>query len=402
MQDLLIANARIWTLSDRGAFEGYLTAKDGYITDIQGGKPPHDIKAKTRIDAQGLILMPGLVDCHSHLLEYATLEMHNTQGQAQAMAGIANLLEALKSGIVAVGEHHLGHPDLSQTMDVYQSIARQVPMTVALAFGLCWLGFEPPVLTAATHPGQAFSQDILQNHDYETMATASDFAGENLFLNYTCANAPLEAAPHTGHPTTAESKLKQIIDIFHAEGKPIGAHIEGDETAQMFIRAGGDVIHHGHNVSPATGSLIAENNVSLVITPHAGTSKRPTNPEEAYGFFRQGVSLALASDSYIQPHPEANWISLPPDKMAGPREFLTACAPIMQYFANQGVPLAEVLKLITVNGRKIIQPHQPEGILASGRPADLILCTGLPGIEIDAAGVCMVITGGKIQINKMD
>ena len=94
--------------------------------------------------------MPGLVDCHTHLMEYATSEVHKTQGQAQAMAGVANLLLALKSGIVALGEHHLGHPVLAQPLEVYQRIARELPMTVELAFGSCWLGFEPAVLTAAS------------------------------------------------------------------------------------------------------------------------------------------------------------------------------------------------------------------------------------------------------------
>lgn len=403
MQDLLIFNSQIWTLDSSGVLEkGYLTAKDGCITAVSPGSPPSTLEAKTMVDAQGQILMPGLVDCHTHLMEYATSEVHKTQGTAQAMAGIANLLLALKSGIVALGEHHLGHPVLAQPMEVYQMIANKLPLTVALAFGSCWLGFEPKVLTAATRPGQAFTQDILTDEDYEAMADASDFAGENLFLNFTCANAPLEAVPHAGETTITPEKLKQIVDIFHRQGKKIGAHIEGDESARMFIEAGGDVIHHGHILSPQLGNLMVENNVQLVLTPHAGTSKRPTSPQEAYAFYKQGVFLALASDSYIPPHPEASWIDLPQDHLAGPADFLKICQPTLLYFLNQGVAKDEVLKLITVNGRKILRPQEPDAVLAQGCPADMILCEALPGIETTSPeAISLVITQGQIQVNRM-
>lgn len=403
MQDLLIFNARIWTLGPQGVLDkGYLIAHKGIITEVKSGDPPADMEVRTAIDAQGLILMPGLVDCHAHLMEYATTEVHGTQGKAQAMAGIANLLLALKCGVVAVGEHHLGHPVLTQSMEEYLAIARELPMTIALAYGCCWLGFEPAVLTSSTRPGQIFTEDILADADYEKMAALSEFAGENLFLNYTCANAPLEAVPHAGASTVTEEKLKHIVEIFHKAGKSMGAHIEGDETARMFIRAGGEVIHHGHGLSPELGALMAKRQIKLVVTPHAGTSKRPTSPEEAYGFYKQGVFMALASDSYIPPHPEADWIPLPKDKCAGPEEFLTVVKPLMQYFVNQGVPKAEVLKLITVNGRKIVHPNEPDAFLAEGRPADLILCTELPGIETDSVqSIRLVATRGQVQVNRI-
>lgn len=136
------------------------------------------------------------------------------------------------------------------------------------------LGFSPKVLTSSTRPGQAFTEDVLTDDEYRQMAAASEFAGENLFLNYTCANAPLSAAPHAGEITYTKEKLKHIVEIFHAEGKTIGAHIEGDESALLFMECGGDVIHHGHAISPAVGKVMAEKHISLVVTPLAGTSKR--------------------------------------------------------------------------------------------------------------------------------
>ncbi len=402
MSELLVDNVKIWTLGAEGTIEkGWLYAKDGVIAEMGAGKLPERLSGKEikEVDGKGYHLLPGLVDCHTHLMEYATSEIHQTLGAAQRMAAAANLLLALRCGIVATGEHHLGHPFLSMPMETYKEILREVPMASALAYGCCWLGFEPKVLTSCTRPGEAFIQDILTDEEYRTMARMSEFAGENLFMNYTCANAPLEAVPHAGDITYQREKLKQIIAIFHSEGKQVGAHIEGDGSARLFMECGGDVIHHGHNLSLETTALMAEKGVKLVITPSAGTSKRPTSPQETYAYYKQGVFMALASDSYIPPHPEAKWIPLPQGYSAGPREFLSVCGSTIRFFIEQGVSTEEALRLITVNGRKILWPDQPEATLSPGRPADMILCDKLPAVESEDAGcVRLVITRGEIQV----
>ncbi len=402
MEELLIHNVEIWTLDDARVIDrGWLTASGGKITNLGQGLPPPDIKAKTAVDGQGRLLLPGLVDCHTHLMEYATAEINHTQGKAQEMAAAANLLLALQSGIVATGEHHLGHPVLDMPMEKYKEILKAAPLASAIAYGCCWLGFEPKVLTSATRPGAAFTEDVLTDEDYLLMAEASEFPGENLFLNYTCANAPLDAAPHAGGVTYDREKLSHIVDLFHGKGKAVGAHIEGDASARLFIEAGGDVIHHGHDLTPEIGELMAEKGVSLVLTPVAGTSKRPTSPQETLAFYRQGVFLALASDAYIYPHPEAHWISLPQDRLAGPAEYLRIVGSTLRYLVEMGVDSSEALKLITVNPRRLLRPGEEAAVLKPGRPADMILCNKLPAlITEDPADIVLVITQGRIQVDK--
>ncbi len=402
MEDLIIHNAEIWTLTDTEAIPcGWLSVKNGVISSLGSGDPPPSSIARAVVDGQGKILMPGLVDCHTHLMEYATLEVHHTQGKAQRMAAVSNLLLALQSGIVATGEHHLGHPVADMPMEDYRMILDRIPMNSSMAYGCCWLGFEPKVLTSATRPGKAFQEDVLTEADFLRMAEASEFPGENLFLNYTCANAPLDQAPHAGEVTYGAQKLAQIIEIFHKKGKRIGAHIEGDDSARRFIECGGDVIHHGHALSSEVGTLMAQKGIKLVLTPVAGTSQRPTSPQEAYGFYRQGIFLALASDAYIYPHPEADWIPLPKDRLAGPAQFLSIVGSTLRYFVEQGVQKSEALKLITVNPRSLLHPSESPGFLQTGSPADMILCNRLPALESeDPADICVVITEGQIQVDR--
>lgn len=402
MEDIIIWNGNIWTLDGTKIIpEGWLTARDGVITGLGEGRPPEALKAAVAIDAQKRILMPGLVDCHTHLMEYAAAEIHHVQGRAQTMSAVSNLLTALQSGIVATGEHHLGHPTLSMPMTQYKMIRDMVPMSTSIAYGCCWLGFEPKVLTSATWPGRTSAEDTLTDRDFEQIAEFSEFPGENLFMNYTCANAPLSSAPNAGEITYDENRLKHIIHLFHKKGKTIGAHIEGDGAARRFLACGGDVIHHGHGISLQTGALLAQRKIPLVLTPAAGTSRKPTSPEEALAFYRQGVFLALASDSYIYPHPQAGWLTLPGDRLAGPQEFLKIAGPVLRHLVENGVSKPEALGLITVNPRKLLHPEEEPALLKPGCPADMILCDRLPAIETEEpADIVTVITQGQIQVDK--
>lgn len=397
MPDILVNNARIITLQGTGVIErGHILIENGKITSVQEGVCTNK-DASLIIDAEGMIVMPSLTDCHTHLMEYATLEVHKTLGKAQRMAGIANLLTALTSGITHIGEHHLGHPLLTQEIEVYQTLVEDLPLTVKLCFGTCFLGTDPLSLMSSTRPGQIIKKEDLDRDEYLKMAACSDFAGENIFLTATVANLPLSAVPRAGEITYSYDELKRIVDLFHSCGKKVGAHIEGDLAALMFLDAGGDIIHHGHNISESTMDAIAEKRIPLVVTPHGGTSAVPTSPQEAFALYSRGVKLAIASDSYLPVHPGAKWIHLPPGQLVGPRDYLTISSPIMRHFLAQGVPLEEVLTLITSNGREILTDGKDTGTLETGHSADLIIANRIPGLETTSCDcIKCVIKEGEI------
>lgn len=399
MFDLLVHNARILTLEERQTIdEGYLLIGKGRIVKVGTGKPPKCAVSCT-VDAEKMIVMPGLVDCHTHLLEYGAAEIHKAQGSAQMLAGQTNLLTALKCGIVALGEHHLGHPVLNQTFATYNKICSDVPLDVKLASGCCFIGTDPLVLVSSTSPGTLLAKEDLTADTFAQMADESNFPGENLFLNATVANLPFDAAPRAGELTFTPEEVKKIVGIFHARNKRVGAHIEGDRAAKIFIDAGGDVISHGHAVSESVGHLMAQRGIPLIITPHGGTRSIPTSPEEAFRFYKQGVQLAIASDSYLPVHPEAPWINLPPGSLVGPEEFLTISKPVLDFFVEKGVDISDTLKLITLNGRRILEPGEAAGSISVGSKADIIITEGIPAIEtVCPQDIKYVIKDGSILV----
>jgi len=67
--DLLIKNATVLTMNkDKTVFDnGLVAVKDNKIVAVTDGKDVNDYQAKTTIDAEGDIVMPGLINTHTHV-----------------------------------------------------------------------------------------------------------------------------------------------------------------------------------------------------------------------------------------------------------------------------------------------------------------------------------------------
>ena len=105
---------------------GYVTAVDGAITAVQAGEAPAR-EGETVIDGRGKVLLPGLVNAHTHLYQVllrAVWEdlpllawLKRIYGVAEALrpehvrAGtLLGCLESLKGGVTTVCEHNFLHP----------------------------------------------------------------------------------------------------------------------------------------------------------------------------------------------------------------------------------------------------------------------------------------------------
>jgi imidazolonepropionase-like amidohydrolase len=397
--DLVIHNARVITVSSRGTLDcGAVGIRDGHVAAV-GGPELVQAPARQRLDASGMTLTPGLVDCHSHLMEYATAGVHRVGPAGQAMAGVANLFRSRLAGIVANGEHHLGHPDLVQPTATYLELAGRFPGRVRVATGFCILGTDPLVVTASARPGRTLTLTELDCGLVEEAARLSQFPGESLFLTATVANLPAPMVPRAGELCLDARAVREFVEIFHALGKRVGAHVEGAEGIRAFLEAGGDVLHHAHGLTPELADRMAEQGVALVATPHGGTGRRPNSPHEIARAVAAGVRVAVASDAWLPKHPEAEWLAEPAGFEYGPQDLLAVAAPAFRLMAEGGADENEILALITRNPADIM--GLVGGSIEPGRPADLVLADGIPGLEFtDSQRVRKVLIAGELFLSK--
>lgn len=399
MWDLIIKNGRVLTMDSTKELNKSLLIKDGLIADIVENSIAEKLDARKVIDAEGLVVMPGLIDCHTHLCEYATEGVHSTVGKSQKMAAISNFLDCLKSGVTTLGDHHLGHPILSVTIEELKEAARHTALTVKFATGTCCVGTDPLSYTSSLRPGSSLTYDDFDDAHYAGLAAESEFPGENIFITATVANLPPHLVPNGGKRILDSDDIFKIVNIFHSLGKKIGAHIEGAENIKLFIDANGDVIHHGHGATPQQFHEMALKNVYLVATPHGGTSSAPNTPEEIYQALNAGVTTAITTDSYLPVHPAA--VGMNDIELVGPKEFLKICKPTFEYLHERGVSKVDCLKMITANAAKIMELDAEIGIISRLKKADIIICKGIPVFDFtDTDSVLMVIKDGIVEINK--
>src|SRR5918992_129693 len=130
MSDLTITNALILPMTqEKSSFNGYVQVKDGAISAVDAGTPDGKTSEEV-IDAAGCVLLPGLINAHTHLYQVllrAVWEdmplmpwLKRIYGAAQVLrpehfyaGSLLGCIEAIRSGVTTVCEHNFlnPHPD---------------------------------------------------------------------------------------------------------------------------------------------------------------------------------------------------------------------------------------------------------------------------------------------------
>src|SRR5262249_54336744 len=128
MGNFSIINALIVPMTEeRKAFNGFARVADGIITEVGAGAPDERSDGEEVIDAGGCVLMPGLINAHTHLYQVllrAVWEdlpllpwLQRIYGAAQVLrpehfyAGtMLGCTEAIQSGVTTLCEHNFLNP----------------------------------------------------------------------------------------------------------------------------------------------------------------------------------------------------------------------------------------------------------------------------------------------------
>jgi cytosine/adenosine deaminase-related metal-dependent hydrolase len=110
--NFIIRGKKLITVSELGTIEnGAMIIEDEIISAVDTWE-----KLKKKYPTvpgyhfSNKVITPSLVDCHTHLLEFAPTSLYPVTPETHFIAGKAILLDALSSGITALGEQICGHP----------------------------------------------------------------------------------------------------------------------------------------------------------------------------------------------------------------------------------------------------------------------------------------------------
>lgn len=202
MFDLIVRNARIHTFRDGiGNDADSLAVQDGCVVALN---PPPDVPAARIVDADGRVLLPGFIDCHTHAVfagnrmnEHALkLEGASYEEIAQAGGGIVSTVAAIREA------------------DVQQLVAESLPRLRSLA--------AEGVTTVEIKSGYGLSTElevrmlraIAALRKKTPQALISTFLGAHTVPKRCNKQDYLDEVIDQMLPLIAEEQLADAVDIF--------------------------------------------------------------------------------------------------------------------------------------------------------------------------------------------
>ncbi len=352
------------------------------------------------IDLGNTTLLPGLIDCHNHILgnpkdqsSTAALRMSSPQ---QTLWGLHNLQIWLAHGFTALrdaGEDDLAYGQLALRNSINQGLV-QGPRIVSAGNFVSLTGGHGDADPLA--PDQALPRrpNLADNVNDVGNAVRRDIKYGADWIKLMATGGVMDPMSDFNVQELSEEQMAKAVEIAHRAHKKVMAHAEGTEGIKAAVRAGVDSIEHGTMLDEEGATLMQQKGTWLVPTLYtfqhgveigASLGADPASVEKGkqiLGYQRTAFATALKHHLKI-----AYGVDDDPDFVS--KEFGALVAGGMK-------PL-EAIQAATLRASELIGMADQIGTLEPGKYADLIAINGDPIADIGAMeNIAFVMKGGVV------
>lgn len=328
----------------------------------------HAPKDAAIIDLSQATVLPGLIDCHSHM--FVSMPDHMSGGEAltstvslmspefRTLLGAMHAREYLEAGVTSV--RVVGHSGIQGDIALRDAIkAGLVPGPRIQAAGR---KLTPPG-GQATYLQPALAKQILEQ-EYITVSgpdEARKAVRENLAIGADMVKLSIDdgAGAFWKFRYLAPEDVKAATDDAHRLHMKVAAHAVEQVAIQTAIDAGVDSIEHAFLASDEQLKQMKDKGIFLVATDIPDNGGSPESRDRLQRALKLGLSkIAIGSDLWFPP--------------ARGRSYGEAALDDLKALHDEGVANLEIIRAATVNGAELLGWSDQVGQVAPGQFADLI------------------------------
>jgi imidazolonepropionase-like amidohydrolase len=340
------------------------------------------------VDLPDHTLLPGLIDCHTHLVG----EPDDGQGYAgmlartgaqEALSGVRNARDTLRAGFTTVRDvgTFRAFVDVALRNAINAGWLPGPRMRVAGAYVTCSggggdiTGLAPDVDAVVPHELRV---GVVSSVDDVRRAVRRVLQGGADLVKLIATGAVMTTGGVPGAPELSEEQIRAAVEEASLLGADVAAHAHGAEGIKRAVRGGVRSVEHGSLMDDEAIQLMADARTFLVADVYCGDyiaevgrqqgwradvlrKNDETTLAQRQGFTKcleAGVRIAFGTDSGIYPHG------------LNARQFA--------YQVRCGQPALEAIRSATLHAAELLRWDDRVGRIQAGCLADMIAVPGNP------------------------
>lgn len=373
--------------------EGDRITEVGRATEVEAHAP----KGTAVIDVGSLTVLPGLVDCHTHLMARIPdtpdgyIVSLATKSQAfRALEGAADARLTLEAGFTTVRDvenEGSGYADVALRDAIGQGLVVGPRMQVATR-GIAAVGQYYPFGVSPDLSDFPTGAQMISGVEEARRAVREQIGhGADLIKVYADWDAP----------TLTVEEMTVIVEEAHKLGRKVAAHATTPEGIKNAITAGADSIEHGHRADRQSLEMMKAKGVYWVPTVggedayFAAESGRLTpDLRQRFEKFLQDIQQAITQGQTLG-------VKIANGFDAGSADQQGKNADELVALTKRGIAPADAIRAATTTAAELLGWQDRIGAIEKGKYADLIAVEGDPLTDITVLKhVQFVMKGGTV------